>query len=91
MTALLNVLAIVNALLLGLVCTFYSTVDFEEMYSAELRYHLLLCAAMCTVLGVPVFWCKSRLFLNCVYTIPIAFAQVHLGPRSPGPPGVPKP
>lgn len=41
MTSLLTVLAIVNALLLGLVCTFYSTIDFEEMYSAELRYHPL--------------------------------------------------
>lgn len=38
LTSLLNVLAIVTALLLALVCTFYSTVDFEETASAELRY-----------------------------------------------------
>lgn len=37
-TGLLNVLAIVTALLLALVITFYSTVDYEEIQSADLRF-----------------------------------------------------
>lgn len=37
-TGLLNVLAITMALVLALVCTFYSALDYDEMARAQLRY-----------------------------------------------------